>query len=95
MTTAQFNEKYKEYLEEGHYGLDIREEKVTKYLDSIFPELIKIEGFKYMQIKLKFGSTRFYTNLYALGFEKLNRIIEGGIESKINEIYESSINKNK
>jgi hypothetical protein len=25
MTAEQFNEKYKDYLEEGHYGLDRRE----------------------------------------------------------------------
>ena len=64
MTVKEFNEKYKEYLEEGHYGLDISDPSIIKYLDKMFQGLIKIPGFKYSQIKEKFNSSRFYTNLY-------------------------------
>jgi hypothetical protein len=60
MTTDEFNEKYKDYLETGHYGLDIGIPKVIEYLDEKFQELIKIPGFKYSQIKLKFDYARFY-----------------------------------
>lgn len=60
---SEFNNKYSSYLEEGHYGLDIDDEYTVQYLDKIFEELTKIEGFKYKQIKLKFNSCRFYTNL--------------------------------
>ena len=66
MTVNEFNEKYKEYLEEGHYGLDISDPVIIKYLDEIFQGLIKIDGFKYSQIKGKFGMGRFYTNLYQI-----------------------------
>ena len=55
MTANEFNEKYKEYLEEGHYGLDISTPSIIKYLDEMFQDLIKIPGFKYSQIKEKFS----------------------------------------
>jgi hypothetical protein len=63
MTTTDFNEKYKEYLEEGHYGLDIGYPAVIMYLDDMFQGLVVIPGFKYSQIKLKFNMCRFYSNL--------------------------------
>jgi hypothetical protein len=75
-----FNEKYKNYLEKGHYGLDINNLQVVKYLDEEFQELIKIPDFKYAQIKLKFGMGRFYcTN--NVPFEKIREI-----ENKITEL---------
>ena len=60
MTTKAFNEKYAEYLEEGHYGLAIYIPSVIEYLDEKFQELIKVPGFKYSQIKVKYNSSRFY-----------------------------------
>jgi hypothetical protein len=63
MKIKEFNEKYKDYLEEGHYGLDINDPCIINYLDEIFQGLIKIPGFKYSQIKEKFHTGRFYTNL--------------------------------
>jgi hypothetical protein len=42
MTQGEFNKKYKDYLEEGHYGLDISYPSVVNYLDEIFQELIKL-----------------------------------------------------
>lgn len=83
MTVDEFNEKYKEYLEKGHYGLDIGNENIIKYLDDVFKDLIKIPGFKYNQIKEKFGSSRFYTNLYEL-IGKPGFIISNEIESNLN-----------
>ncbi len=59
-TSSEFNEKYKDYLEEDFYGLAINSPKVVEYLDGIFSEFIKIPGFKYSQIKMKFDSVRFY-----------------------------------
>lgn len=80
MTAEQFNEKYSEYLEERHYGLDIHDEKVIAYLDEVFEnELTKIPGFTYSQIKLKFSSSRFYAS--GLSAEQ-----EIEIERKINEL---------
>ncbi len=60
MTREQFNEKYKDYLEEGHYGLGIDIPEFTDWLNYKFQEYIKIPGFQYAQIKSKFNSGRFY-----------------------------------
>ena len=83
MTASEFNEKYKEYLEEGHYGLDISTPSIIKYLDEMFQDLIKIPGFKYSQIKEKFNTSRFYTNLYEL-IGKPGFMISNEIESNLN-----------
>ena len=85
MTTNEFNQKYKDYLEEGHYGLDINIPSVIEYLDSIFDKgLVNIPGFKYHQIKLKFNMARFYfgTDLA----NTLEVIISNGIEEQINRL---------
>lgn len=83
MNSNQFNQKYLAYLEEGHYGLDIDIPVIISYLDEIFPELTQIPGFKYTQIKTKFGEGRFYNNLdVILGF-RLSRMINNEIEKKI------------
>ena len=58
MKAEEFNIKYKDYLEEGHYGLAFNDPGVMIFLDDIFQDLIKIPGFKYSQIKLKFGKCR-------------------------------------
>ena len=60
MTSREFNEKYKDYLEDRHYGLAIDIPEVTKYLDEKFQELIQIPGFSYSQIKLKWNMSRVY-----------------------------------
>ena len=83
MTENEFNEKYKEYLEEGHYGLDINTPSIIQYLDEIFQGLIKIPGFKYSQIKEKFSTSRFYTNLYKL-IGKPGLIIDNEVEKTLN-----------
>ena len=83
MTASEFNEKYKEYLEEGHYGLDISTPSIIKYLDEMFQDLIKIPGFKYSQIKEKFSTSRFYTNLYEL-IGKPGLIITDEVEKTLN-----------
>lgn len=83
MTASEFNEKYKEYLEEGHYGLDISTPSIIKYLDEMFQDLIKIPGFKYSQIKEKFNTSRFYTNLYEL-IGKPGLIINNEVERILN-----------
>ena len=84
-TKTEFNEKYKEYIEEGHYGMDIGEPSVLTYVDQIFNDLIKIPEFKFSQIKTKFGLTRVYTNLDDL-MPFVGRIINQELEEKINFI---------
>lgn len=83
MTLEEFNEKYSVFLEEGHYGLDIGIPAVTRYLDEVFTGLIKIPGFQYSQIKSKFGSCRFYTNLYEILGNKLGAVISNEIEKRV------------
>jgi len=63
MTLTEFNEKWKEYLEDGFYGLTIHDEDVIKYIDNEFEKEIKVNpSFIYSQIKLKFGTSRVYAN---------------------------------
>lgn len=61
MTVVEFNTKYAEYLEKGHYGLDIDCPAVVEFLDGLFEDhLTKMEGFTYAQIKMKYNFCRFY-----------------------------------
>lgn len=86
MTAKEFNEKYKDYLEEGHYGLDIHIPSVTHYLDSIFENgLTNIPGFKYSQIKLKFNMARFYFNTN-WQVKSLESMISNGVEKEIERL---------
>ena len=62
MTADNFNEKYKQYIPEGWYGLGFDIPVVTEYLDEVLQDLITIPGFELHQIKLKFGGIRFYVN---------------------------------
>ena len=63
MTTEEFNKKYSAYLEERFYGLAISHPEVVEYLDKEFEnEIERNPEFQYSQIKMKFGSSRVYTN---------------------------------
>lgn len=62
MTCKEFNEKYAAYLEKGHYGCDIYNEKAIDYLDKEFEELSKDPNFSFFQIKSKFNFFRVYCN---------------------------------
>ena len=83
MTTTEFNKKYRQYLEPGHYGLDISSPAVIEYLDKKFQELIQIPGFSYSQIKLKFNMARFYCEPHTID--------TFAIEQEINEIIKNEI----
>lgn len=72
MTPLEFNTKYKEYLSERFYGLDINIPELTTYLDNKFQEFIKLPDFKYMQIKAKFNMGRFYCQ--GLSQEQVNEV---------------------
>jgi len=81
-TCKEFNEFYKEYIEKDHYGMDIDVPSVVHYMNTVFKDLIKIPGFKYSQIKTKYGLPRVYTNLdEVLPF--VGRIINSELEDKI------------
>ncbi len=82
MTAEEFNTKYKDCLEEGHYGLSFDLVEATEYLDKEFQELIKIPNFKYSQIKSKFNSFRCYIENAPEG-----KVYE--IETKLKEIFDN------
>lgn len=66
MSIEEFNKKYKNYLCPGYPGLQIEDEEIIKYLDSLFETyLIKVERFIYYQIKanLSLNFVRFYSSL--------------------------------
>jgi hypothetical protein len=80
MTAAEFNEKWKEYLEEGFYGLAIDRPEIVEYLDNLFKDLIHLPGFSYSQIKTKFGMARVYMDGVS---STLTRTIENQIDNKM------------
>jgi hypothetical protein len=84
-TNKEFNTKYAEYKEEGHYGMDLEIPSVLTYVDQIFNDLVKIPGFKYEQIKTKYGLAKVYTNLDQL-MPFVGRIMNQELEEKINFI---------
>lgn len=80
MTIKQFNKKYYDYLETGHYGLDIDDREFIKWVDEKFQSFIKEPRFTYSQIKSKFDEGRFYCT----GIDR-NSIAE--VENKITDLY--------
>lgn len=60
MTYQEFNEKNKYYLVESSPGLEIKDSDIIDFWDCKFQELTTIPNFKYSQIKIKFGTARFY-----------------------------------
>jgi hypothetical protein len=84
-TSNEFNDKYKDYIDADNYGMDIHEPSVIAYVDQIFNDLTQIPGFKYQQIKTKFGLARVYTNLDDI-MPFVGRIINQELEEKINFI---------
>ncbi len=85
MTQQEFNEKYKQYIPEGWYGLSFDIPEVTEYLDGVMQDLITIPGFELHQIKLKFNMARFYFDT-KWNNKHLEAALMFHIENKINEI---------
>lgn len=81
-----FNARYKDWLSEGHYGLAIGNEEVVRFLNAVFEDLIKIPGFAYQQIKIKFCDSRFYA-------DGISRQMCDLIENKINSILSKNTEK--
>ena len=85
MTQQEFNNKYKQYIPEGWYGLSFDIPEVAIYLDSVMQDLITIPGFELHQVKFKFGMARFYfdTNWK---HKHLQSALEFAIENNMNGI---------
>lgn len=84
MTSREFNEKYKKYIEPGfeRRGLEIDIPAVTEYLDKVFQDFIKVEGFCFSMIKSKFGYCRFYAEPASIPTseveEEINKYLRDG-----------------
>lgn len=79
MTANEFNEKYKDYVEDRFTGLEFHIPGVTEFLDEIFEGVfIHVPNFKFAQIKLKFNYCCFYADL--------PRAMTALVETKINEL---------
>ncbi len=94
MTTTEFNDKYKDKLEEGHYGLAIGNEAVITYLDGVFGRLV-VDGtdFTYSQIKLKFGTARVYLESDTIPFTVM-MLVGSFLESAIDNIIKNQNENN-
>lgn len=76
----EFNEKWGEYIEMGHYGLAFDNLEIIEYLDKEFTkEAKKNPNFCFTQIKLKFGRPTIYATsseeTINKWIKKLNRLI--------------------
>lgn len=94
MTSQEFNEKYKQHIPDGWYGLGFDIPEVTEYLDKVMEDLILIPGFELHQVKLKFNMARFYfeTNWKD---KHLESALENKIEGEINKLVKEHDEKNK
>lgn len=84
MTVDDFNKKYYNYIEPGHYGLAINDKNVIEFLDKEFQKLIKHnpQSFEYSQIKLKFGTSRVYCNVSSDIIEYLETNIDNILKNE-------------
>lgn len=58
-----FNRKWKDYIEDNHYGMDIHHRGIIAFMDIEFKKEITVNpNFNYAQIKLKFNMARVYAN---------------------------------
>lgn len=62
MTQKEFNEKYKDFIEEGYSGMELTNETLIWYIDKMMKTLVKIPEFKLYTITYKFGSYYFRSN---------------------------------
>lgn len=97
MTSTEFNQKWVEFLEPGHYGLAINSPSHVEYLDKLFEGLTKIPGFKYQQIKEKFNWASFYSNLNEVTSPEIGKIIQLAVQQELDFLsrVESEIQKRK
>lgn len=81
MTKEEFNEKYKDYIEEGHPGMELTNKTLIWYIDKAFEDIIKIPNFKFKTISYDYGEYCVWSNL-----KGLDDILEDGIQNAYNTI---------
>lgn len=94
-TEESFNEKYSQFLEEGFedQGLEIENPLVVIVLDALFNVFCQYPGFKFSQIKWKFGMSKVYTSLSSMYNLFMESIINALIEKENQQKYEEEIEK--
>lgn len=94
-TEESFNEKYSKFLEEGFedQGLEIDNPLVVIVLDALFNVFCQYPGFKFSQIKWKFGMSRVYTSLPSMYNFLMESIINALIEKENQQKYEYEVEK--
>jgi hypothetical protein len=85
MNRQQFNEKFKEYLEEGSPGMQIDFPSVNHFVATWFNDLIKFPGFKFYSIETQYGLAKVINNLEEL-IPFAGRQVNLEMEDKINFI---------
>lgn len=88
-----FNLKYEKHIEKGFDGLEISDPSVVIFLDYLFQEFCKIPTFNFAQIKLKWGSCRFYSNLNGFFSKLVESIVNIMVKEKFREKYKTVIEK--
>jgi hypothetical protein len=84
-TCKEFNEKYKDFLDEGQKGLIIEVPGIVMYLDRLFGDLTQIPGFKYSHIATNQGMARIYNSLPEL-LPYVGHTMDKAIEERLNFI---------
>ena len=80
MTAEEFNKKWNDYLEKGHYGAEgFNNPEFLDWLDEKFETFVMFDNFSFSQIKSKFGMGRFYCE--GLPIELVNEV-----EDKITQL---------
>lgn len=79
-SAKEFNEKYKDFLEDNYYGCALELPEALEYLDEKFQEYITIPNFKYHQIKSKWNYFCFYA-------EGLSNEEKSEVELELQRIY--------
>lgn len=74
MTQEEFNEKYKDFIEEGCPGMTLNNKTIIYYINDAFHEIVKIPNFKFKEISYYNGIYCVYTNM-----KGLDDILEDGI----------------
>lgn len=83
LNREEFNNKYKAWAEEGFEDqlLMIDDDEIIDFLDRVFEDFTRIPDFRFSQIKVKFGTCRFYSNLGATLSLYVEKVINGYLKN--------------
>ena len=84
-TAKEFNEHFTDHLHPGANGLQIEYPSVVHYLNEIFKDLVKIEGFQFSLISTHMGLAYVHSNIEEI-LPFVGRIMTQELQEKINFI---------